>query len=392
MRSRTPKVLHELCGLPMVLWPVAPRWRGRRARRRRRLARAALAACFPDGVELAVQPRRTAPAAPSSRRPARRSTRRRGRRVLVLSGDVPLVAPSDRRARARARGRRAGGDDGEHAPRRPDGYGRVVRDADGAVVRVVETKAGRREPEELRDPRGQRGRLRLRGGRPARRAAPAERRERPGRALPAARARSASRRGGTVAAHRWTTSGWCSASTTAPRSRRCARSRSGDPRAAHARRVAHRRPAHRRDRRRRRDRPGHHDRAVHDAPRRHAHRRELRRAPLLPDRLRARGRRQRRSVRLPAPRHGAREGAKAGTFVEIKNSDIGAGAKVPHLSYIGDADVGEGTNLGAATITANYDGRAKHRTTIGSGVQRRRHDRSSRPSRSATTPTRAPAR
>ena len=63
-----------------------------------------------------------------------------------------------------------------------------------------------------------------------------------------------------------------------------------------------------------------------------------------------------------------REGAKAGTFVEIKNSDIGAGAKVPHLSYIGDADVGEGTNLGAATITANYDGRNKHRTTIGRRV------------------------
>ena len=52
-----------------------------------------------------------------------------------------------------------------------------------------------------------------------------------------------------------------------------------------------------------------------------------------------------------------RAGAKAGTFVEIKNSDIGAGAKVPHLSYIGDADVGERTNLGAGTITANYDGR-----------------------------------
>ena len=64
-----------------------------------------------------------------------------------------------------------------------------------------------------------------------------------------------------------------------------------------------------------------------------------------------------------------RAGAKAGTFVEIKNSDIGEGAKVPHLSYIGDADVGPGTNLGAATITANYDGRAKHRTTIGRGVR-----------------------
>jgi bifunctional UDP-N-acetylglucosamine pyrophosphorylase/glucosamine-1-phosphate N-acetyltransferase len=63
-----------------------------------------------------------------------------------------------------------------------------------------------------------------------------------------------------------------------------------------------------------------------------------------------------------------RERSKAGTFVEIKNSDVGADSKVPHLSYIGDADIGEGTNLGAATITANYDGVNKHRTTIGNRV------------------------
>jgi bifunctional UDP-N-acetylglucosamine pyrophosphorylase/glucosamine-1-phosphate N-acetyltransferase len=63
------------------------------------------------------------------------------------------------------------------------------------------------------------------------------------------------------------------------------------------------------------------------------------------------------------------EGAKAGTFVEIKNSEIGRGTKVPHLSYVGDADVGAGTNLGAGNITANYDGKNKHRTTIGDGVR-----------------------
>lgn len=64
-------------------------------------------------------------------------------------------------------------------------------------------------------------------------------------------------------------------------------------------------------------------------------------------------------------------GAKAGTFVEIKNSVIGEGSKVPHLSYIGDADVGPGTNLGAGTITANYDGKTKKksRTTIGPEVR-----------------------
>ena len=63
-----------------------------------------------------------------------------------------------------------------------------------------------------------------------------------------------------------------------------------------------------------------------------------------------------------------RQRAKAGTFVEIKNSDVGRGSKVPHLSYIGDAHIGEDANLGAATITANYDGVAKHRTTIGDRV------------------------
>jgi bifunctional UDP-N-acetylglucosamine pyrophosphorylase / glucosamine-1-phosphate N-acetyltransferase len=63
------------------------------------------------------------------------------------------------------------------------------------------------------------------------------------------------------------------------------------------------------------------------------------------------------------------ENAKAGTFVEIKNSTVGPGSKVPHLSYVGDADIGEETNIGAGTITANYDGRDKHRTTIGSRVR-----------------------
>ncbi len=70
-----------------------------------------------------------------------------------------------------------------------------------------------------------------------------------------------------------------------------------------------------------------------------------------------------------------RRGTRVGTFVEVKNSDIGPDAKVPHLSYIGDADVGERTNLGAATITANYDGHHKHRTTIGSRVRGRRGHR-----------------
>jgi bifunctional UDP-N-acetylglucosamine pyrophosphorylase/glucosamine-1-phosphate N-acetyltransferase len=64
-----------------------------------------------------------------------------------------------------------------------------------------------------------------------------------------------------------------------------------------------------------------------------------------------------------------RDQAKVGTFVEVKNSDIGRGTKVPHLTYLGDADVGEETNIGAGNITANYDGRKKHRTKIGNRVK-----------------------
>lgn len=65
----------------------------------------------------------------------------------------------------------------------------------------------------------------------------------------------------------------------------------------------------------------------------------------------------------PGARIGAR--ARAGAFVEMKNAALGEGAKVPHLSYVGDAEIGEGTNIGAATIFVNYDGQAKHRTVIG---------------------------
>ena len=58
-------------------------------------------------------------------------------------------------------------------------------------------------------------------------------------------------------------------------------------------------------------------------------------------------------------------GAKAGGFVEMKAAVVGDGAKVPHLSYVGDASIGEGSNIGAGTIFANYDGVRKHRTKVG---------------------------
>jgi len=59
------------------------------------------------------------------------------------------------------------------------------------------------------------------------------------------------------------------------------------------------------------------------------------------------------------------EGSKAGTFVEIKGSKVGKRSKVPHLSYVGDADIGRDVNIGAATVTVNYDGWDKHRTVVG---------------------------
>jgi bifunctional UDP-N-acetylglucosamine pyrophosphorylase/glucosamine-1-phosphate N-acetyltransferase len=62
------------------------------------------------------------------------------------------------------------------------------------------------------------------------------------------------------------------------------------------------------------------------------------------------------------------EMVKVGNFVEIKKSRIGCGSKVNHLTYVGDSKIGESVNVGAGTITCNYDGANKHRTTIGDGA------------------------
>ena len=69
-------------------------------------------------------------------------------------------------------------------------------------------------------------------------------------------------------------------------------------------------------------------------------------------------------------RPGARlaDKAKVGNFVEIKNADIAQGAKVNHLTYIGDAEIGANANIGAGTITCNYDGFFKYRTVIGANA------------------------
>ena len=62
-------------------------------------------------------------------------------------------------------------------------------------------------------------------------------------------------------------------------------------------------------------------------------------------------------------------GVHIGTYVELKNSRVGPGSKVPHLSYVGDATIGAGSNVGAATVFVNYDGVAKHRTVVGNHVR-----------------------
>jgi bifunctional UDP-N-acetylglucosamine pyrophosphorylase/glucosamine-1-phosphate N-acetyltransferase len=69
----------------------------------------------------------------------------------------------------------------------------------------------------------------------------------------------------------------------------------------------------------------------------------------------------------PGTRLAAR--AKLGAYVEAKNAIVGIGSKVPHLSYVGDVEIGEGSNVGAATVVVNYDGVAKHRTVIGDHVR-----------------------
>ena len=386
MRSKVPKVLHELCGRPMVLWPVLAALEvGAERVVVVDSPERALEGVLPAGVELAVQERsngtggavvaaishldgRPGPDADSS---ARADLDPEGA-VIVLSGDVPLVSAEAIRGLIEAhRQSGAAATMVTTTLEDPGGYGRVLRDADGAVERVVETKElGDASPEERRISEVNTG-IYMFDGAALREALP---RLSAGNAqgelyLPQALdlLRAAGR---TVAAHPV-----------------------DDPRLvlgvndrvalAQVSRLA--------------------QMAIHER-----HMRagvgildpsttvieadvEIGADTVIEPFTTIKG-----STRIGegcTVRHsylvdcvledGAtvgpfgylrpgtllRRGAKAGTFVEIKNSDVGPGAKIPHLSYIGDADVGERTNLGAGTITANYDGRQKHRTKIGSRVR-----------------------
>jgi bifunctional UDP-N-acetylglucosamine pyrophosphorylase/glucosamine-1-phosphate N-acetyltransferase len=375
MRSRRPKVLHELCGLPMVLWPV----------------RAALGAgagrvvvvdspertlegVLPEAVELVVQPLADgtggAVAAAIAHLDAGASSGEEGA-VLVLSGDVPLLSAEAIAELAEAHERSGAAatmvtsvlDD-------PSGYGRVVRDEAGAVLRVVETKASGDATAQERQIRE------VNAGIYAFQAAALR------AALPRLSADNAQGElylpqvldvlrgdGATVAAH----------VLEDPALMLGVNDRVA---LAHARRLAQQ-AIHRR-----------HMLAgveiidpqatVIDVDVQIGQDTTIEPFTTIKGRTRiGAGCTVKHSYLVDClledgvvvgpfaylrPDATLRNGAKAGTFVEVKNSDIGAGTKVPHLSYIGDADVGEGTNLGAGTITANYDGRSKHRTTIGKRV------------------------
>jgi bifunctional UDP-N-acetylglucosamine pyrophosphorylase/glucosamine-1-phosphate N-acetyltransferase len=376
MRSEVPKVLHELCGRPMVLWPVLAALEAGAGRVVVVDSPAlALAEVLPDGVELAVQPQPNgtggAAAAAMSQLDSHAPQDAEGP-VVVLSGDVPLVTAEvisglvEAHLQAGAAATMA-----TTILEDPAGYGRVVRDAQGAVARVVETKRpGDASEDELAIREVNTGIFAfdasaLRGALPRLTAENAQ-----GELyLPQVLEQIASE-GMTVAAHLLA-------------DRRVVLGVNDRVDLARLRRLAQD-AIHER-----------HMRAgvgivepaatVIDADV------ELGRDTVIEPFTTIRGATRvgsgcvvRHSYLVDCvvedgasvgpfaylrPGTVLRAGAKAGTFVEVKNSDIGAGTKIPHLSYIGDADVGEGTNLGAATITANYDGRAKHRTTIGSRVQ-----------------------
>jgi bifunctional UDP-N-acetylglucosamine pyrophosphorylase/glucosamine-1-phosphate N-acetyltransferase len=378
MRSSTPKVMHELCGLAMVLWPV----RAALAAGAGRVVvvdspARALEALLPEGVELAVQERpdgtggavRAAMAMLDS---GNGQALDAAAPVVVLSGDVPLVS-----AAAIGELLEAHRDSGAAATMvttvldDPTGYGRVVRDADGAVLRVVETKERGDSTQAEREIREVNTGIFAFAARALANALQGLSTDNAQGELYLPQVLDLLRADGAlVAAH-------------VVEDERLVLGINDREALARVRALA--------------------QAAIHER-----HMRagvgivdpaatvidvdvEIGQDTTIEPFTTIRGKTQigrectvRHSYLVDCvledrvtvgpfaylrPGTVLRDGAKAGTFVEVKNSDIGAGARVPHLSYIGDADVGERSNLGAATITANYDGRAKHRTKVGAGVR-----------------------
>jgi bifunctional UDP-N-acetylglucosamine pyrophosphorylase / glucosamine-1-phosphate N-acetyltransferase len=370
MRSRTPKVLHELCGRPMLLWPVhAALQAGAGKVVVVDSPDRALEEVLPAGVELAIQSQSDGTGGAVVAAMAQIDS---DAPVVVLSGDVPLVSADVIGGLMRAHAQSG-------APATmvstvledPSGYGRVVRGADGAVERVVETKQdGDATPEELEIREVNTGIYAFEAG-ALRGALGSLTAENAQGELYLPQVLDILRAGGEpVAVHQLQ-----EVSLVLGVNDRVALAQVGKL----AQRAIHER----------------HMRAgvsivdpeatVIDVDV------EIGKDTVIEPFTTIRGKTKigadctvRHSYMIDSviedgvsvgpfaylrPGTRLRKGSKIGTFVEVKNSDIGNGAKVPHLSYIGDADVGEGTNLGASTITANYDGQSKHRTTIGKHVR-----------------------
>jgi bifunctional UDP-N-acetylglucosamine pyrophosphorylase/glucosamine-1-phosphate N-acetyltransferase len=388
MRSKLPKVLHPLCGRPLVLWPVSAAQEAGAGKvvvvdnPKRRLEDR-----LPDGVELAVQPE---PNGTGGAVQAAREHIDPDSTVVILAGDVPLITAEAIDALVQAHeGSEAAGTMATMELDDPGQYGRVVRDKTGNVEKVVEAKAGEGDatPEQLEIREVNTGIYAFDG------AALLEALDRlePDNAqgelyLPDVLPQLASA-GQTIAAHLIT-------------DHTLTLGINDRVQLAEVRQIAQQR--------------------IHD---------ELQRAGVTildpgsthidagvtigPDTIIEPGTSLKGNTTIGAdcsvgphttiidsqlgdgvsiphsylvsarvddfgtigpfaylrPDAHLHPKAKAGAFVEIKNSTIGTGSKVPHLSYIGDTDVGENTNIGAGNITANYDGKRKHRTTIGSGVR-----------------------
>jgi bifunctional UDP-N-acetylglucosamine pyrophosphorylase/glucosamine-1-phosphate N-acetyltransferase len=370
MRSSTPKVLHEVCGRPMVLWPVLAALQAGAGRVVVVDSPArALAGVLPEGVGLVVQPQSNGTggavmAAATEIDPQAA--------VVVLSADVPLVSAEAiaQLLQAHARGG-AAATMASTILADPTGYGRVVRDGAGNVERVVETKkAGDATPAELELQEINTG-VYVFDGQALLQALPRLSADNAQGELYLPQVLDLLRADGrAVAAHVVDDAGLvlgvndrvalAQVTALAQRAIHERHMRAGvtivDP-AATVIEV---------DVQIGQDTRIEPFTTIRGATRigagctvRHSY---------IVDSTLEDGVSVGPFAYLRPGTH-AREGAKIGTFVEVKNSDIGPAAKVPHLSYIGDADVGEQSNLGAGTITANYDGRAKHRTTIGRRVK-----------------------
>jgi bifunctional UDP-N-acetylglucosamine pyrophosphorylase / glucosamine-1-phosphate N-acetyltransferase len=374
MRSKTPKVLHEICGRPMVLWPVTAALEAGAGRvvvvdspER------ALEGVLPEGVDLAVQEQSDGTGGATAAGMARLGDASdQDGPVVVLSGDVPLVSAEAIAELIEAH--RSGGAAATMASTildDPAGYGRVVRDSDGAVERVVETKTQGDSTQAEREIREVNTGIFAFSARALRQALPRLTADNAQGELYLPQVLDLLRAdGASVAAH-------------VVEDQRLVLGVNDRVALARVRALAQAAILER------------HMLAgvtivdpastVIDVDVEIGADTVIEPFTTIRGRTRIGGECTIRHSHLVdctledgvsvgpfgylRPGTVLRRGSKVGTFVEVKNSDIGPGSKVPHLSYLGDADVGEGTNLGAATITANYDGRAKHRTTIGRGVR-----------------------